>query len=136
MTELSKYLEIAANKQHCGSYYAVAKHLGIPASSVYRARDTGQLADYHCVELAKVIGANPLVLIASKNVDTERDGKRRSVWREVLTEAESNSKDYRKLELKIALLRIRMAHAVQVPVSLARVVMDPLKPSHTGFPFH
>lgn len=83
MTELARYLEIAADPQHLGSYYMVAKKLGIPPNSVYRARDTGGLADKHCFTIAEIINEDPLKVIAAKNTDVAKDEKAKSFWKTI-----------------------------------------------------
>lgn len=47
-----------------------------------------------------------------------------------------DSKDYRKLELQVSLLRIGVVPAVQVPVLLASVVMNTMQSGHAGVPLH
>jgi len=88
VTELSRYLSIAADPQHLGSYYMVAKHLGIHPNSVYRARDKGGLADKHCVEVAKLIEEHPLRVIAAKNADVAKDLETKTYWMELLSDSD------------------------------------------------
>lgn len=80
MRKLEKFINIAASDNHLGSYYQLARYLGVNPNTVYRARKTSTLSDSHCLRLALIINVSPFLVLAAKNADRAPDRATALLW--------------------------------------------------------
>lgn len=83
---------IATGENTAGGTKALAEHLGVGPTDVSNAKAGRRgLPDYACVILARLIGEDPIRVIAASELVTEKKEERRKVWLPFVQEIASNA---------------------------------------------
>ena len=93
MLETTRVLNEVAESNKFGSFYKIAKFLGVTPSYMYKVKYSAKLSDANLLKIADRMEMNPMALIAMRNMDKAKDDLTKEFWSGVY---ESSDLYYRK----------------------------------------
>ena len=86
--ELKEYI-VKAEKQHGRKELTKALELAHPNNLTDAKAQRRGLPNYACVILARLLGVNPIEVVAANELATEKRQERREIWQSIMNEAEA-----------------------------------------------
>lgn len=81
MKSTLEYLEEAKNAKGIKSDNAFALSIGITRSSISNLKNNRNVMDdFTCIQIAGILGVNPMEIIAAANYEREKVGERKDFW--------------------------------------------------------
>ena len=89
--ELKEYI-VKAEKQHGRKELTKALELAHPNNLTDAKAQRRGLPNYACVILARLLGINPIEVVAANELVTEKRQERREIWQSIMNEAEPQNR--------------------------------------------